>query len=73
MYNPTFTGRPDQPLTNIVTSESQQAMINGTVGDFISFQGRFESGSHGAVHRMVGGCVDFLYPLWFRPLTKVLQ
>lgn len=33
-------------------------MINSFVGDFIGFQAEFEGHSHGAIHRIVGGCVD---------------
>jgi len=57
MYNPTFVGQT-VPLVTLITPESQAAMVNGFVGDYIGFQAVFESGSHGAVHRMVGGCVS---------------
>jgi len=46
-------------------------MLNSFVGDFIGFQANFESRSHGAVHRIVGGCVDLSQ--WFRPLTELTQ
>jgi len=38
-----------------ITPESQKIMVNGSVGDYIDFQTIFESGSHAAVHFMVGG------------------
>ena len=44
--------------------------MNGFVGDFIGFQASLESGFHGAVHRIVGGCVDLLNVLRFCPLTQ---
>ena len=58
-YTPTIPNRPG-PMTDLFTYESQLAMVNGFVGDFIGFQTSIESGSHGAVHRIVGGCVDIL-------------
>jgi len=46
------------PLAALFTPESQKAMVAGTVGDFISFQAVFESGSHRAIHQIVEGCVN---------------
>jgi len=53
-YTPTLpTG---ESLAARFTPQSQMVMVNGSVGDFISFQAIFEgTGSHGAVHRIVGG------------------
>ncbi|KAF9778931.1 Di-copper centre-containing protein [Thelephora terrestris] len=53
---------PDIPGTNgttvhladLFTPESQQALIEGYVADFIHFQQHLEGGSHGAIHRIVG-------------------
>lgn len=42
------------PLTSLFTPESQIALINGYIADFIHFQQNLEGGSHGAVHRIVG-------------------
>jgi len=47
-----------QRLAEEFTPESQNAMVHGTVGDYIGFQALFETSSHGAVHRIVGGCVN---------------
>jgi len=72
-YTVTFPNRPDEPLADAFSPESQEAMVNGFEGDFIGFQTRFESGSHGAVHLSVGACVDLLNALWFCPLTDLAQ
>ena len=45
---------------SLFTFEAQNALLNSHAGDFIGFQAAFESRSHGAVHRIVGGCVHFL-------------
>jgi tyrosinase len=41
-------------LTDLFTPESQIALVNGYVADFIHFQQNLEGGSHGAIHRIVG-------------------
>ena len=69
-YTPTFPGFPD--LVTLITPESQEAIINGSVGDFIGFQAALAVGSHAAVHLMVGGCVNLPKLLWFHPLTEPL-
>ena len=71
-YTPVRPTEPNLPLVTLITPESQEAIINGFVGDFIDFQGAYEGVSHGAIHFMVGGCVNLLQPLWFRPLTEPL-
>lgn len=43
-----------QPWTALFTPESQAALINGYVADYIGFQQHFERGSHRAIHRIVG-------------------
>jgi len=68
-YTPTTPNNPDEPLTNAFTPESQLAMVNGFQGDFIGFQALFVSGSHAAIHEIVGGCVNLPNALRFRPLT----
>ena len=73
LYTPMFPGRPDELSTNEFTPESQVAMVNDFEGNFIGFQTRFESGSHAAVHSIVGGCAKLLNALWFRPLTDPTQ
>lgn len=45
------------PLPETFTPESQLAMVNGFVGDFIGFQAFFQSGSHRSIHRIVTGYV----------------
>jgi len=60
LYSPTAPEMPGVLLANSFTPESQAAMVNDFVGSFIGFQARFEGSSHGAVHRVVGGCVNFL-------------
>ena len=72
-YTPTAPGNPDEPLTNEFTPESQAAMVNGFEGDFIGFQARLGPGSHGAIHEIVGGCVNLLSALRLRPLTDHTQ
>lgn len=55
-YTPTAPG-PNNTTVNLVdlfTPESQEALINGYVADYIHFQQHLEGGSHGAVHRIVG-------------------
>ena len=42
-------------LASLFTPESQEALVNGYVADFIRFQQKIEGGSHGAIHRIVGG------------------
>ena len=73
-FYPTRPTDPDLQMVTLITPESQKALVNGHVGDFIGFQGSFESGgSHGAIHRLVGGYVNFFRPLWYLPLTEPLQ
>ena len=60
LYSPTAREMPGVLLSDSFTPESQAAMVNDFVGSFIGFQARFEGSSHGAVHRIVGGCVSFL-------------
>ena len=62
-YTPTFPGFPD--LVTLITPESQEAIIKGSVGNFIGFQAALAAGSHAAVHLMVGGCVNLPKSLWF--------
>ena len=69
-YTPIFPGFPE--LATLITPESQAAIINGFVGDFIAFQAALQGGSHAAIHIMVGACVDLPKLLWFRPLTELL-
>ena len=73
LYKPTKSSNPDEPLTNEFTPESQAAMVNGFQGDFIGFQVRLESGSHAAVHEIVGGCDNFLNTSGLRLLTDFTQ
>ena len=61
------------PLTDVFTPASQMAMINDFVGTFVGFQAFFESGSHAAIHRIVGGCVYIPNVLLIRPLTDPMQ
>ena len=68
-YTPTYPNAPDEPLTNQFTPESQAAMVNGFVGDFSGFQVRLEPGSHGAIHFIVGGCVNLPNALRLCPFT----
>ena len=63
IYGPTMPEKPGQILTDAFTPESQVAMVNDFVGNFTGFQARFEGGAHGAIHRIVGGCVSFLNTL----------
>ena len=60
LYTPIDSDPPYGLFTNSFTPESQLAMVNGFEGDFIGFQALFQSGSHRAVHRIVGGCVNLL-------------
>jgi len=46
------------PLPETFTPESQQAMVNGFVGNFVGFQAFFQSGSHRSIHRIVTGYVN---------------
>ena len=62
-FTPTAAEKPGELLANMFTSESQEEMVNGYVGSFIGFQARFEGSSHGAVHRVVGGYVNFINAL----------
>lgn len=43
------------PLPETFTPESQQAMVNDFVGNFIGFQAFFQAGSHRSIHRIVTG------------------
>ncbi|KAF9649244.1 Di-copper centre-containing protein, partial [Thelephora ganbajun] len=52
-YTPTTPGRPN--ALDLITPENQEVMVNDFVGNFIGFQEHFEGGSHGAIHRIVGG------------------
>jgi len=52
-------GSNGESLAAMFTPESQRAMVNGSVGNYVSFQATFESTSHGAVHRIVGGSVNY--------------
>jgi len=72
-YTSTSPDNPDEPLTNVFTPESQAAMVNGFEGSFIGFQARLESRSHGAVHSIVGGCVNLLGALRLSPLMDPTQ
>lgn len=72
MYTPSAPDHPEL-FVDSFTPESQVAMVNGHVGDFISFQAVFERGSHGAIHRIVGGCVNSPITSCFRPLTEPTQ
>jgi len=56
-YQPIINGTNGTLVTlaNLFTPESQAALVNGFVGDFIHFQGGLEGSSHGAIHRIVGG------------------
>ena len=60
LFSPAIPERPGVLLTELFTPESQAAMVNDFVGSFIGFHARFETASHGAIHRIVGGCVNFL-------------
>jgi len=55
-YTPIVPNVPE-PLADLFTFETQKALVNGHVGDFIGFQAGYESRSHAAVHQIVGGCV----------------
>ena len=66
LYSPIDPNEPDVPLTLGFTPESQAALINNFEGSFVGFQAGFESKSHRAIHRIVGGCVNLLPALWFR-------
>jgi tyrosinase len=68
-YAPTAPEKPGVLLSDTFTDENRVAMVNDFVGSFIGFQARFEGSSHGAVHRVVGGCVSLLNLLRFFPLT----
>jgi len=72
-YTPNSSINPDELMTNAFTPESQVAMVNGFQGDFSGFQARLESGSHAAVHEIVGGCVNFPNTLGLRLLTDLTQ
>ena len=72
-YTPNPSDNPNELLTNRFTPESQAAMVNGFVGDFIGFQARFAPGSHAAVHRIVGGCVNLPNASRICPLTESTQ
>ena len=72
-YTPDLPGGPASPLAKAFTPESQAAMVNGFEGDFVGFQAKFESGSHGAIHIIVGGYVNLLPALWSHPLTDPTQ
>jgi tyrosinase len=67
-YTPTTPNKPT-PATDAFMPANITALVDGFVGDYIGFQARFESGAHGAVHRIVGGCVNLLAAPWFCPLT----
>jgi tyrosinase len=43
-----------------ITPENVASLVNGFVGTFIGFQAALENGPHGAIHGLVGGCVDSL-------------
>lgn len=58
-YTPIGAGQP-APLTILFTPESQAAIVNGFVGDYIGFQAILEGTSHGAVHRILGECANLL-------------
>lgn len=54
-YTPTVSGpNGTVALASLFTPESQIALVNGYVADFIHFQQHLEGGSHGAIHRIVG-------------------
>jgi hypothetical protein len=72
-YTPTPSDNPNELLANAFTPESQVAMVNGFEGNFLGFQARFEPGSHRSVHYIVGGCVNLLNALWFRPLMDRIE
>jgi len=72
-YTPIIPGPPIRLLANRFTLNRQMAIVNGFVGDFIGFQTATELGPHGAVHNIVGGCVDLFSALLFRPLTEHTQ
>ena len=72
-YTPKNPGSPRELLTNAFTPESQLAMINSFQGDFIGFQVRLESGSHAAVHEIVGGCANLPNALRLCLLTDFAQ
>ena len=57
VYSPNYEGQTI-PWYILISPESQAAMVNGFVGDFIGFQAVFQGGSHAAIHRLVGGCVS---------------
>jgi len=42
-------------LPETFTPESQLAMVNGFVGNFVGFQAFLQAGSHRSIHRIVGG------------------
>ena len=67
-YTPILPGTSEL-LTNMFTPESQMAMVNGSVGNFVGFQATFESRSHGAIHRIMGGCVNLFNALQPHLLT----
>jgi len=49
-------------LPETFTPESQRAMVNGFVADFVGFQAFLQAGSHLSIHRMVTGYAN--------PLTR---
>jgi tyrosinase len=69
-YTETLLG---QPLLYQIMPENVAALVNGSVGTFIGFQAGLENGPHTAIHVLVGGCVDLLTALSFRPLTGPTQ
>ena len=72
-YTPIFPGGPATPLMKAFTPESQVAMVNDFEGSFVGFQTKFQSGSHAAVHFIVGGYINLLPALWFCLLTDPTQ
>jgi hypothetical protein len=69
-YTETILG---ESLLYEITPENVTALVNGSVGTFIGFQAGLENGPHTAIHALVGGCVDLLTALSFRPLTGPTQ
>ena len=72
-YTPADPDMPGVFLPDSFTPESQMAIVNGFVGDFVSFQVALERGSHGAIHNIVGGCTDLFSALLVCPLTEPTQ
>ena len=72
-YTPSFPNAPDVLLADSFTPEVIAAIVSGFEGSFVGFQALLEWEPHGAVHAIVGGCVNLLPALQFYPLTNTTQ